>query len=64
MLNKDDKLEIIKKYQNGREKEKVFLKVYHPTNRNCRDLLYKKVSELQKIVTDSLGKQLEMIVMI
>ncbi len=52
LLNKDGKLEIIKKYQNGKEKEKVFLKVYHPTNPNCRDLLYKKVNELQKIVTD------------
>lgn len=51
LLNRDDKLEIIKKYQGG--KEKVFLKAYHPTNPNCIDLLHKKINDLQKIVTDN-----------
>lgn len=50
LLNKDDKLEIIKKYQGS--SQRIFLKAHHPTNPNCRDLLYKKVNELQKIVTD------------
>lgn len=52
LLNSNSKLEIIKKYSNG-GKEKVFVKANHPTNNNCKDLLQKKNTDLQKIIKDN-----------
>lgn len=51
LLNKDGKLEIIKKFPNA-GKEKIFVKAYHPTNEKCSDLLLKKISDLKKLLTD------------
>lgn len=51
LLNSNNQLEIIKKYSNG-GKEKVFVKAHHPTNNNCKDLLQKKNTDLQKIIKD------------
>jgi predicted ATP-dependent endonuclease of OLD family len=51
LLNSNNQLEIIKKYSNG-GKERVFVKANHPTNNNCKDLLQKKNTELQKIIKD------------
>lgn len=51
LLNSNNQLEIIKKYSNG-GKEKVFVKAYHPTSDNCKDLLQKKNTELQKIIKE------------
>jgi predicted ATP-dependent endonuclease of OLD family len=51
LLNSSNQLEIIKKYSNG-GKEKVFVKANHPTSNNCKDLLQKKNTELQKIIND------------
>lgn len=51
LLNSNNQLEIIKKYSNG-GKEKVFVKANHPTSNNCKDLLQKKNTELQKIIKD------------
>ncbi|MBS3964266.1 MAG: ATP-binding protein [Methylomonas sp.] len=53
LLNKEDKLEIIKKFPNA-GKEKVFVKANHPMNPNCSDLLLKKISELKKLLTDEI----------
>lgn len=52
LLNRENKLEIIKRYNNGGT-EKVFIKANHPANENCNDLLSKTQKQLQKIVTDS-----------
>lgn len=52
LLNSNSQLEIIKKYPNA-GKEKVFVKANHPTNDNCKDLLQKKNTELQKIIKDN-----------
>ncbi len=52
LLNSNKQLEIIKRYSNG-GKEKIFVKAKHPTDSNCRDLLQKKNSELQKIIKDN-----------
>jgi predicted ATP-dependent endonuclease of OLD family len=49
LLNKNNQLEIIKKYPNA-GKEKVFIRAIHPCNKECCDLLQKKDSELKKIV--------------
>lgn len=51
LLNSNNQLEIIKKYSNG-GKEKVLVKANHPTSNNCKDLLQKKNTELQKIIKD------------
>jgi hypothetical protein len=51
LLNSNNQLEIIKKYSNG-GKEKVFVKANHPTSNNCKDLLQKKNTDLQKIIKD------------
>lgn len=51
LLNSNNQLEIIKKYSNG-GKEKVFVKANHPTSTNCKDLLQKKNTDLQKIIRD------------
>ncbi len=53
LLNKDGKLEVIKKYPNA-GREKVFVKAYHPTNSACSGLLLKKQGELKKILTDEM----------
>lgn len=52
LLNSNNQLEIIKKYSNG-GKEKVFVKSNHPTSNNCKDLLQKKNTDLQKIIKDN-----------
>ena len=52
LLNSNNWLEIVKKYSNG-GKEKVFVKTNHPTGNNCKDLLLKKNTELQKILRDN-----------
>lgn len=52
LLNSNNQLEIIKKYSNG-GKEKVFVKAYHPSSINCKDLLLKKNTDLQKIIRDN-----------
>lgn len=54
LLNKDGKLEIVKKFPNA-GKEKVFVKAHHPTNPNCSDLLLKKISDLKKLMTDEMS---------
>lgn len=51
LLNSNSQLEIIKKYPNA-GKEKVFVKANHPTNSKCKDLLYKKDTELRAIIAD------------
>jgi predicted ATP-dependent endonuclease of OLD family len=51
LLNSKNQLEIVKKYSNG-GKEKVFVKANHPTNNDCKDLLQKKNTELQKIIKE------------
>lgn len=51
LLNSDNQLEIIKRYNNGGS-EKVFIKANHPTNKKCSDLLLKKQRDLQKILKD------------
>jgi predicted ATP-dependent endonuclease of OLD family len=52
LLNSLGQLEIIKRYPNA-GKEKVFVKAYHPTNTNCKDLLQKKDSELRTIINSN-----------
>lgn len=52
LLNSNNQLEIIKKYSNG-GKEKVFVKANHPTSNNCKDLLQKKNTDLQKIIREN-----------
>lgn len=49
LLNAEEKLEVIKKYNNGGS-PKVFIKARHPSNLNCKDLLLKKNADLKKIV--------------
>ena len=49
LLNSNKQLEIIKKYQNG-SKLKIFIKALHPTEKNCKDLLQKKDSELRELI--------------
>ena len=53
LLNKEGKLEIIKRFPNA-GKEKVFVKAYHPTNEKCADLLLKKISDLKKLLLDDM----------
>lgn len=53
LLNRDEKLEIIKKYPNG-GKEKVFVKAYHPTNPECSNLHLKKQTELRRLLTEEM----------
>jgi len=53
LLNKDGKLEIIKKFPNA-GKEKIFVKAYHPTNPLCSDLLLKKHGDLKKLLTEEM----------
>ncbi|TWH60248.1 AAA ATPase-like protein [Desulfitobacterium sp. LBE] len=49
LVNLNSQLEIIKKYPNT-GKEKVFVRAYHPTNLQCKDLLQKKDTELRAII--------------
>ena len=49
LVNSDNMLEVIKKYPKA-GKEKVFIRAYHPTNPECKDLLMKKDSDLRKII--------------
>lgn len=51
LLCSDGTLEIVKKYNNGGGREKVYVKAYHPTNPQCNDLLLKKNSELKQMLT-------------
>lgn len=49
MLNFDNLLEVVKKYENG-GKASVYIRAKHPTNADCADLLLKKNSELKQII--------------
>lgn len=51
MLNNQGELEIIKKYSTSNPR--VYIKMFHPTNPQCCDLLSKKSSELKKIIKDN-----------
>lgn len=53
LINRDGKLEIIKKYPNAGT-GKVYVKAFHPTNASCSDLLLKKNSELKRLLTDDM----------
>lgn len=52
MLNRDGKLEIVKKFNNGGT-PKIYIKAMHPTNEVCSDLLLKKNTELKKIINSN-----------
>ena len=49
LLNSENQLEIVKKYPRAGA-AKVFVKAYHPTNSDCKDLLLKKDSDLRAII--------------
>ncbi len=51
LLNKNDRLEIIKKYPNAGS-AKIFIKAYHPTNEECSNLHYLKITELKRIIKE------------
>lgn len=51
LLNQNNKLEIIKKYPNAGS-AKIFIKAYHPTNEECSNLHYLKITELKKIIKE------------
>jgi len=51
LLNKDNNLEIIKKFSNAAA-PKIFINAYHPTNPLCSDLLLKKHKNLNTIIKD------------
>lgn len=50
-MNQNNKLEIIKKYPNA-GKPKIFLKAYHPTNEECKNLHSLKITDLKKITKE------------
>lgn len=52
LLNTNGQLEVIKKYPNAKASPNIFIKANHPTNNECKDLLLKKNSDLQKIIKD------------
>ncbi|NVO19782.1 MAG: AAA family ATPase [Bacteroidetes bacterium] len=52
LLNTNGQLEIIKKYPNAKASPNIFIKANHPTNDECKDLLLKKNTDLQKIIKD------------
>lgn len=52
LLNEDGDLEIIKKFSNG-SGPKVWIKAYHPTNKECSDLLLKTNTNIRKIIKDN-----------
>lgn len=49
LLNSDNGFEVVKKYKNGGT-AKVFIKANHPTNPQCKDLLFKKDDDLKNII--------------
>ena len=49
LLNHEGLFEVIKKYPNAGS-AKVYIRAYHPTNPECKDLLLKKQSELKGII--------------
>ncbi len=51
LLNQNNKLEIIKKYPNAGS-AKIFIKAYHPTNEECSNLHYLKITELKRIIKE------------
>ncbi|MEO5788105.1 MAG: ATP-binding protein [Gelidibacter sp.] len=51
-LNSNGQLEVIKKYPNAKTTPNVFIKANHPTNDDCKDLLLKKNTDLQKIIKE------------
>ena len=53
LLNSVGDFEVVKKYPNGGF-SKIYIKVNHPSNGNCADLLQKKDSELRRLI-DGLG---------
>lgn len=50
LLNKEGKLEIIKRYSAKSKTPEISIRAYHPTNSKCNDLLLKKDSQLRSIV--------------
>jgi len=52
LLNRNGNLEIIKKYPNGSNKAKVFIKAHHPQNPECSELLTKKQTDLKDILKE------------
>jgi len=52
LLNSNGQLEVIKKYPNAKVSPNVFIKANHPTNEDCKDLLLKKNTDLQKLIKD------------
>lgn len=48
----EDLLEVVKRYPNA-GKPKVFVRAYHPTGKNVKDLLLAKNSQLKKIADDN-----------
>lgn len=51
LLNENEELEIVKEFKSP-TKVNVRIKSFHPTNVECKNLLSKKQSELQKIMED------------
>ncbi|WHN19109.1 ATP-binding protein [Campylobacter jejuni] len=51
LLNQNNKLEIIKKYPNAGS-AKIFIKAYHPTNEECKNLHSLKITDLKKITKE------------
>jgi predicted ATP-dependent endonuclease of OLD family len=51
-LNLNGQLEVIKKYPNAKASPNIFIKANHPTFDDCKDLLLKKNTDLQKIIKD------------
>ena len=49
LLNSDGYFEVAKKYQNGGS-AKVFIRALHPTNQECSDLLFKKDTDLRRLI--------------
>lgn len=52
LLNNSGQLEIIKKFPNAGS-PKIFIRANHPVNEHCVDLIYKKDSDLKRILTDN-----------
>ncbi|WP_421813017.1 ATP-binding protein [Flagellimonas sp.] len=52
LLNSEERLEIIKRYNNGGS-EKVYIKANHPSNTNCNDLLLRTQKQLQTMIGES-----------
>ncbi len=51
MLNKDDNLEIVKKYKNGGT-PRLYIHALHPSNPKCEDLLLRKNNDLKRIINE------------